>query len=238
MNSPCALCLCVKPLCKSHVVPEFCYKPAYDAKHRLVEYDPVTKQKTGLPQKGLYCPLLCADCERLINDKYERPFLNYWQNGEVLAQLATEELVVLDGIDYAKFKLFHLSVLFRANASTLSNFADIQLGSHAETIRQMVLSGDCGDHSQYPILCSAICDNRGEILFALVGPGHMIDWDGAKGFCFTFCGCEWRYMLALDEITEYRGYCLQPNGTLPVIKEYPSSLSYYRMLRDSEENKC
>lgn len=237
MNTPCALCLCVKPLCNSHVVPEFCYKPAYDDKHRLIEYDPVTRTKKGLPQKGLYCRLLCADCERLINDEYEKPFLKYWRNGGVLAPLTTEELVVLDGINYAQFKLFHLSVLFRAHASALSNFSDIQLGTHAETIRQMVLSGDCGDHSKYPILCSAICNNRGEILFAFVGPGHMIELDGAKGYYFTFCGCEWRYMLALDEISDFNECCLQQNGTLPIIKEYPSSLAYYRMLRDSEK-KC
>ncbi len=235
MNTPCALCLSVKPLCKSHVVPEFCYKPAYDAKHRLVEYDPVTRQKTGLPQKGLYCRLLCADCERLINDEYEKPFLKYWRNGEVLAPLVTEELVVLDGIDYAKFKLFHLSVLFRAHASDLSNFADIHLGPHAETIRQMVLSGDCGDHDQYPILCSAICSNLGEIMFAFVGPGHMIELDGAIGYYFTFCGCEWRYMLALDEIPDFKECCLKQDGTLPIIKEHPSAIAYYRMLRDSEE---
>ena len=175
MNSkPCALGCHVRQLRRSHVVPEFAYKPAYDEKHRLIEYDPVTQEKKGLPQKGLYCQLLCDDCEQLINDRYEKRFLRYWQNGDVLEPLAREELIVLDGIDYEKFKLFHLSVLFRAHASELSNFADVQLGDHADTIRQMVSTDDCGDHSQYPILCSAICNKDGEILYAFVGPGHMM----------------------------------------------------------------
>jgi len=233
--TPCALCCQSKPLRKSHVVPEFAYKPAYDEKHRLVEYDPVAQQKTGLPQKGLYCRLLCDDCEQLINEEYEKPFLSYWRDGDVLEPLATCELVVLDGIDYPTFKLFHLSVLFRAHASDLSNFADIQLGEHAETVRQMVLCGDCGDHSQYPILCWAICDNRDQILYAFVGPGHMIELDGAQGYCFTFCGCEWRYMITLDDIPQFAECCLQRDGTLPVVKERPASLQHYRTLRDSEE---
>ena len=234
-TTPCALCCRARRLRKSHVVPEFAYQSAYDDKHRLIEYDPVTQEKKRPLQKGLYCRLLCDDCEQLINDQYEKPFLKYWRNGDVLKPLATNELIVLDGIDYAKFKLFHLSVLFRAHASGLSNFADIQLGVHADTMRQMVLSGDCGDHSQYPILCSAICNSLGEILYAFVGPGHMIDLDGAKGFYFTFCGCEWKYMITLEEIPQLTECCLQQDGTLPVIKVYPSSLQYYRELRDSEE---
>jgi hypothetical protein len=209
--------------------------PSYDEKHRLVEYNAVTQQITGLPQKGLYCQLLCKDCEQLINKQYEQPFLKYWRNGEVLAPLATEELVVLDGIDYAKFKLFHLSVLFRAHASNLSNFADIDLGSHADIVRQMVLSGDCGDHAQYPILATAICNNPGEILYAFVGPGHVIELEGANGYSFTFCGCEWRYMVALHEIPQYRDCCLQQDGTLRIIKERPASLRYYRTLRENEQ---
>jgi hypothetical protein len=61
----------------------------------------------------------------------------------------------------------------------------------------------------------------------------MIELEGANGYCFTFCGCEWRYMIALGEIPKFKECCPQKNGTLPVIKERPASLRYYRSLRNS-----
>ena len=38
-------------------------------------------------------------------------------------------------VDYAPFKMFHLSVLFRAGVSTLPHYAQVSLGSHEATLR-------------------------------------------------------------------------------------------------------
>ncbi len=59
--------------------------------------------------------------------------------------------------DYATFKLFHLSVLFRASVSSLSTFQEVNLGAlHEERIRQMLLNEDPGKDWEYPILGFAV----------------------------------------------------------------------------------
>jgi hypothetical protein len=42
--------------------------------------------------------------------------------------------VVIRGLDYSTFKLFHLSVLWRASVSSGPDFASVRLGVHEERI--------------------------------------------------------------------------------------------------------
>lgn len=54
-------------------------------------------------------------------------------------------------IDYTKFKLFLLSILWKASISSRSFFVDVDLGTHEEVIRKMILTGDAGEEHEYPI---------------------------------------------------------------------------------------
>jgi len=63
----CALCLQEAALCKSHIIPEFCFKPFYDKSHRIIEVSNVEKGKVRRMQKGIWERLLCAKCEALLN---------------------------------------------------------------------------------------------------------------------------------------------------------------------------
>lgn len=85
MDGLCALCDQHATLRRSHIVPEFAYKPAYDESHRLVVVNPGTSEQRGHAPKGLRSHLLCDDCEQLLNDRYEKPFRRYWLDGEVPA---------------------------------------------------------------------------------------------------------------------------------------------------------
>src|SRR5262249_44127067 len=73
-RTACALCHRTDPLCDSHVIPEFIYKPLYNNEHRMVGW---RATEAGLKheyvQKGLREQLLCATCEGLLNQKYEQP---------------------------------------------------------------------------------------------------------------------------------------------------------------------
>jgi hypothetical protein len=73
------------------------------------------------------------------------------------------------------------------------------------------------------------------LLNALVGPGHMIELDGAIGYNFTFCGCKWHYMMTLGDIPQLAECCLQQDGTLPIIKKQLAAFRHYQALRDSEK---
>ena len=56
--------------------------------------------------------------------------------------------------DYAKFKLFLLSVLWRASVSSIEFYEHINLGnSHAERIKEMLKKQDPGKETDYPFIC-------------------------------------------------------------------------------------
>src|SRR4029077_12914110 len=115
----CKLCLGdAKPLRQSHIIPEFLYKDLYDGKHRAAVLD-VEGRRVGLIQKGLRDALLCDDCEQFLNETYEKPFCDEWRSGRLLpARISPGETYTVSGLDYARVKLFLLSVLFRAGVST------------------------------------------------------------------------------------------------------------------------
>ena len=110
----CRLCKQVRRLAKSHIVPEFIYTELYDDKHRARKMQPVDG-KHGQIQKGLREKLLCFDCEQLINDRFEQPFVALWRHSDLRPdRLRPGEHHVAHGLDYARTKLFLLSVLWRA----------------------------------------------------------------------------------------------------------------------------
>ena len=81
-----------------------------------------------------------------------------------MAALETNPGAVLNGIDYATFRLFDLSVLFRASTSDHPNFREVDIGPHEERFRRMLLEGDPGQDRQYPILCAAVEGSGGKVL--------------------------------------------------------------------------
>ncbi len=146
----CKLCLLERDLRKSHIIPEFLYRPAYDEKHR---YAALRQDKNGLDliQKGFYEPLLCADCEQLLG-RYESYFAHLWYRSSQRLPLSTRrEFIHLTGLDYGRFKLFHLSILWRASVSSRGEFSTASLGSHENEIRNMLLIANPKTQSDYPI---------------------------------------------------------------------------------------
>ncbi len=214
----CALCQATAKLCQSHIIPEFCYKPIYDAKHRAVVVNPRDPSDQRYAQKGVRSELLCQRCEGLINDRYEKPFKAYWYDGDALAPYrAGEEVGYLINTDYSSFKLFHLSVLFRASVSDHPNFREVDLGPHEDRIRQMLLNQDPGEEWRYSIRCQAVAGPGGEVWDQLVGLGRRIKEDGHWGYHFTFAGAQWIYLVS-SHPSLIEGIHLTRHGRLPVVK--------------------
>jgi hypothetical protein len=70
-------------------------------------------------------------------------------------------LLRVTGLDYTQFKLFHLSILWRAGVSTLGPFAEFRLGPHQDRIRQLLLAGDPGEAHQYGMSAIAMVGDDG-----------------------------------------------------------------------------
>ena len=153
----CALCKLEEPLQKSHILPEFVYKPHYDEKHRTLLFDGRESPPTML-QKGLREPLLCRRCEGRIG-RSEDYFARYWYQDHPLPAVVTTPTITLTDIDYCRFKLFMLSIVWRGAVSRLAQLRAMTLGSHEEPMRRMILEGDPGRPDKYPIIGEVLVDS-------------------------------------------------------------------------------
>lgn len=166
----CHLCLEQKPLIKkSHIIPEFMYQELYDENHKMFHFAPkeLLKPKPIIkrPSLGIYeGGLLCADCDnKVIGQQYEDyvgkvlysktdlPPEIAWQNKLFKDPKHGLEFCISSNINYKKFKLFVLSILWRASISSNDFFSAVNLGPYEETIRKMIEAGEPGSDDLYPI---------------------------------------------------------------------------------------
>jgi len=222
--TPCRLCGDNQPLQNSHVLPEFAYKPIYDENHKGVVFDPLDPGRARKFQKGFSEPMLCRNCEQSLNDEYERGFKEFWFDDKPLAPLETQDSSMLQIPEAARFKLFHHSVLLRADLATRSGFSNVQLGDkHRRRIKEMIRSTDAGESHEYPIVCTAIRNPEGGgIWWDFVSSPHKGKLWGHRFYLFTFGGCAWMYFVRSHRSERIESIAIQPNGSMPVQKvEWP-----------------
>ncbi len=217
---PCRLCGSSARLQKSHILPEFIYAPIYDERHKGYSFDPLDPENARKFQKGLREKMLCRACEQFLNDAYEKPFKALWFDKKVLAPLETRDAGFVRCDDYASFKLFHLSVLLRADLATRPEFGEVKLGTgHRDRLREMVRNKQPGEDDEYPVVCMAIA-NPGDAgiwwdLVSSPNPGRVY---GVRFYQFTFGGCGWLYFVSSHSEPRVVELALRVDGTMPVIK--------------------
>ena len=208
----CHLCQRFELLRRSHIVPEFFYRQMYDEKHRALVIDTKT-DASRLIQKGIREELLCHDCEQFLNDRYEQPFLREWRDGDMVPQQLFPGQFHRVRVDYARVKLFLLSVLFRADVSSLSTFGSVTLGPHRERLRQMILGEDPGSPTEYNILPCVAADDDGSV-FHTVGSPASYRIKGRRGYAFLFGGFEWIFFVTGNPVPQVERTGLRPDGLM------------------------
>lgn len=157
----CRLCHSKAKLKDSHVVPEFFYHLCYDEKHRFhLTPSPKTSNAPRIEQQGLRERLLCGKCETMLS-VFEGHAKNVLFETETFRRTFLPSRTVVHGVNYARFKLFLLSMLWRASVSSLETFQCVKLGPHEETLRRMVLEALPGGPFDYPtelVICSKVAE--------------------------------------------------------------------------------
>lgn len=183
-------------------------------------------------QKGPREHLLCSSCEGHLNDHYEKYFRHLWYDRRVLPERFDNEYIRLSGLDYSKFKLFHLSVLWRASVSTLPQFSHVSLGQHEEMIREMLLSGNPDTVWKYQIRSTAVLDRERHVLGELVITPLMGRLEGHRIYAMVYGGCEWHFKVSSHSLGEYTDISLTEEGTLMVGAYVAFSGSYLKCFKD------
>jgi hypothetical protein len=213
--SICQLCHNDHELRNSHIVPEFLYGDLYNDKGHLMGINGRGNRGWKALQNGIREYLFCESCEQYFNEYFEKPFRAQWVVAAPLPNPWNDIDVHWVKMDYSSFKLFHLSVLFRASVSSLPTYAEISLGPHEETLRQLLLNRDPGAHTQYPVFGYAVVHHQTRRLIPMVSQGQRSSFGGHRCYGMMYGGVEWWVSVSSHRNLEFEQIALQPDGRMP-----------------------
>lgn len=211
----CELCHNERELRNSHIVPEFLYSELYNAKNHLMAISGHGRRGWKALQKGIREHLFCETCEQHFNEYCEKPFRAQWVVTPPLPNpwKTTEPYWVT--VEYSSFKLFHLSVLFRASVSSLPTYAEVSLGPHQERLRQMLLSRDPGEYWQYPVFGYAVVHHKTNRIIPMVSQAQRSSFNGHRCYGIMYGGVQWWVCVSSHRNYEFEKISLQPDGRMP-----------------------
>lgn len=245
----CHLCLKEKPLIgKSHIIPEFMYKHLLGDDgfyHKLDKrtYDKFTKRgKTPKQfQSGEYdSNIFCGDCENeILNKKYEDYAAKVYEvlddelqtfgNLKVTKYASYENTTfrLIENIDYTRFKLFLLSILWRSSISNREFFKKVKLGyKHDANIRKMLFECNPGEHNDYPCLIVSV-KNEIEILKGFIERPRKISRDGNTSYIFMISGILYEFFVSKHNLPDFALNGVIDNSNKMVIWDLPPNHSEY-----------
>lgn len=166
-------------------------------------------------QKGIRQHLFCEACEQHFNEYFEKPFRTQWILAKPLPNPWSANEILWVTVDYASFKLFHLSVLFRAGVSSLPTYAEATLGPHQERLRQLILNCDPGDATQYPVFGYAVVHHKTNELIPMVSQTQKSSFGGHRCYGMMYGGVEWWVSVSSHRNLEFEAVALRPDGQMP-----------------------
>lgn len=215
----CKLCLTDGPLRKSHIFPEFLFKTLYDrSAHRFVMVSPNQTRDGRKLQRGIREPLLCPRCETKLS-RWEKYACEVMEGRKVLQVESRVDHHLVRGIDYMRFKLFEMSLIWRAGVSSHPDFDRVTLGPHESRLRNLLYAEDPGGTYDYPCFLTALwLDPNRLVQKAIMLPlperlnGQRIWFSVAGGF-------QWIFVVSRHaHRASYATYYLRDTGELPVCK--------------------
>lgn len=199
MEGACKLCLGYNKLRNSHVIPEFAYTDVYvhpdpsnpdNRKLATLSFEKGATLQLTREQKGLREYLLCQKCETQFS-RYElyaakeiRSIHEHLQNN-----------IFQQTVDYKKFRLFQLSILWRCGITEKHPQLRIELGNkHLENLRTILVREELGAFHQYPCIMNAVhSEGHPQTDGILVDEGGRIN--GLRIHRIFFCGILWTYFV-------------------------------------------
>jgi hypothetical protein len=174
-----------------------------------------TPKQTGEFEKYI----LCAKCENDLGslDGYANNILKGHNEIDIQDILHNKEVrvSVVNGIDYKKFKLFLLSLLWRISISKRNLFKLVELSELAEEqLREMILNKDPKGKDKFP--CVLLTDlKRSQKTRDLISQPKMIDENQcifiANGLYY------WFYFDSQVVPTEFNSFYLNELGKLEIL---------------------
>jgi len=137
----------------SDIFPDFFYSPLRDEKGRAISISSHPLHKPRPIQGGIKELLLCRECETRIS-RTETYAARILRGLLAMFEESGDEKEI--AIDATRFRLFGLSLLWRAHVARHHSFAQVRLGPLEAPLRAMLLRGDPGKPHEYGFVMDRI----------------------------------------------------------------------------------
>lgn len=225
----CRLCNENKRLIDAHIIPRAIYERVKDSRdsHLLV----VQNKNGAFPKKsriGFYDnSILCSACDGHIGkyDDYGTRFLSELERHGTEVKAPDGRVVALKvmDFDYARLKLFFLSILWRASVSNLDHFSRVRLGRYEAILHQLIQSGDPGAPDDFPVFLTRF---KGiDLRLTMMDPIYVRMDGGVRHWIFYLVECN--AYIKVDRrtaSTSFQRLAVTPNQPLYVaLRDFASS---------------
>lgn len=225
----CRLCKKDEPLRDSHIFSEWLYKPLYNENHRFFVLSTDTNKRRRTRPKGIYEKLLCGDCEGRLS-VWERIAHDVFYSTP-LELIEDHRKFVFSGVPYAPFKLFGMSLLWRASITRRPEVPRIDLGPHAERIRMMLEDERPGEPHEYGSILMLPSLDQGLMQQFMYPPERLpTQLDGHTAYRAVFGGLFWLFIVSNHSTRLPQAVFLSKEGRLPVFKITEPALGFMQRL--------
>jgi|LGOV01.1.fsa_nt_gb hypothetical protein len=214
----CRLCQEDKPLRKSHIFPEWLYKPLYDGNHRFFVLSTDANKKRGTRPKGIYEKLLCNECEQRLS-KWEGYARDVFYDLP-LKVVDDNRAAVFSGLKYTPFKLFQMSLIWRASITNRHEAHRVDLGPHTERLRKMLFEDRPGEIYEYGSILMLPALSQ-ELMQQFLYPPESLPSriDGHSAYRAVFGGLFWLFIVSNHSARiPHKEVFLSKDGSLPIFK--------------------
>ena len=204
----CKLCGQRKSLVKAHIIPDFMYHELFEKDHRIRQMRVenkmlkiITQRETGEFDKNIYC----EKCDNEILGGYEAYAKRVLYGGTPLSlpikpeRMFNEAWMPVGNIDYKKFKLFLLSILWRASITSRPYFSQVKLDHHENIIREMILNDNPQKREDYPtlIIHTGLCTKQ------IISRPKLVGKKGDKIYSFLISDAIFIFFVECDNLPYY-----------------------------------
>lgn len=217
----CKLCKQPKKLVDSHIFPEFMYRPLYNEEGRYLIISAQNGNVIKEPQKGIYEKLMCDECDNKIIGSYEdhASKIIFSDKKKTVDTIKTKYGLLIHGLDYKLFKLFQISLLWRASITTRPEIYKINLGPHADKMRIMLLNGNPGEIHEYGVILYLFPISSKKMIDFILSPEKLHQKiSGHQVYRAIFNGLMWTFYVS-SHLKNFpnKEFFLSKEGNLPII---------------------
>lgn len=125
----CKLCNNVKKLQNSHIIPSTVFKTIFRNNNgKGITFSENDEDYVHYSSESWSEYLLCADCERHLNEKYEHYSISALRNSLKSVKVSEHRYgISFQGIDLHRFNLFFTSIIWRAAISNHESYSQVIL---------------------------------------------------------------------------------------------------------------